>query len=110
MAKTAAPYVPVADKIAEQERIKASLMEQFNASTDEAQKSDLQNQIKDADRKIRWYQGRANSPKFQAKAERAQAAATTSAVVEDAPAETPTEAPAPEPTADPTPASVANEV
>lgn len=59
-------FVPVADKIAQLELEKETLNTQLN-SAPEDQKAGLSEQIAEKDRKIRWYQGRANSTKFQAR-------------------------------------------
>lgn len=78
MAKNATPkqYVSVESKIAVLEASKVELTNQLN-SAPEDQKAGLTEQIAEADRKIRWYQGRQKSAKFQAKAQAAATAATT---------------------------------
>jgi hypothetical protein len=90
------PYESVESKIATLETSKTALTSAMNTAPED-QKAGLQEQINEADRKIRWYQGRQKSAKFQAKA----AAAVTPAA--------PTTEATPAPTADPSTANVANQ-
>jgi hypothetical protein len=100
--KQAAAYKSVEDKISELEAQKASDTELIN-TLPEDQKAPVQERINEADRKIRWYNGRKNSAKFQAKAEAAKTVATTEPVADVVPTEV-------QEVADPTPAaSVVNE-
>lgn len=88
---TEQPYRSIADKIAEQEARKARLMGELNDAP-EVQKPELTKQIADADRKIKWYNGRKTTARFAAK-EAAVASGQSAPAVTTEPAADPTTQP-----------------
>lgn len=75
---TPTDYQSVGQKMEALEAQKASLASQL-ASAPEDQKAGLTEQIESIDRKLNWYKGRQNSPKFQQRAQAAQARAEAQA-------------------------------